>query len=439
VQFLAQRNIFHTFIHSYRQSRAGKENMEANQIIGRLALLALSAFTATALAQGTAFTYQGRLNAGDKTAQGIYDLRFAICDAAASGNQVGGALTNAAAAVSNGLFAVTLDFGSGIFDGSALWLDIAVRTNGAAGFTPLTPRQALTAVPYAVYAGTAATATAASGVPASGIGARTAGISITGNAATATTVAYAGTAAMAYSAVTATIAGAATNLVGNVADAQLPSKIARLNGTNLFTGSNTFAGVINGNGGGLTNLNAGNITGGTGSFAAGRAAKATSDGAFVWNDNTSGDLVSTNDNSVSMRASGGYRLFTGSSSGVWMAAGDTNWSTISDRNAKKNFAAVDGEEVLNKLANVPVQQWDYNWESDDAVPNLGPMAQDFKAAFYPGRDDKSITTLEYDGVEPAAIQGLNRKLEQKETEVAELKARLERLEQLISQRGGGAQ
>ena len=38
------------------------------------------------------------------------------------------------------------------------------------------------------------------------------------------------------------------------------------------------------------------------------------------------------------------------------------------------------------------------------VPNIGPMAQDFKAAFYPGRDDKGISTLEFDGVELAAIR-----------------------------------
>ena len=71
------------------------------------------------------------------------------------------------------------------------------------------------------------------------------------------------------------------------------------------------------------------------------------------------------------------------------------------------------------------------------------MAQDFKAAFYPGTDDKSITTLEFDGVELAAIQGLNQKLEARsqnaevrmqtlETENAELKQRLEKLEQLLA-------
>jgi hypothetical protein len=64
------------------------------------------------------------------------------------------------------------------------------------------------------------------------------------------------------------------------------------------------------------------------------------------------------------------------------------------------------------------------------------MAQDFKHAFYPGRDDKSITTLEFDGVELAAIEGLNEKLKEeakaKDARISDLEQRLERLEKLIS-------
>jgi trimeric autotransporter adhesin len=126
------------------------------------------------------------------------------------------------------------------------------------------------------------------------------------------------------------------------------------------------------------------------------------------------------------------------SSGAQLAAGATAWSVMSDRNVKKDFAAVHPVEILDKLATLPITQWHYQWESADATPHIGPMAQDFKAAFYPGRDDKSITTLEADGVALAAIQGLNQKLEQKETEITALKARLERLEQLVIAKNGGA-
>jgi hypothetical protein len=61
------------------------------------------------------------------------------------------------------------------------------------------------------------------------------------------------------------------------------------------------------------------------------------------------------------------------------------------------------------------------------------MAQDFKAAFYPGTDDKSITTLEADGVAFAAIQGLNQKLEATRAENAELKQQLAELKALVQQ------
>jgi type VI secretion system secreted protein VgrG len=118
-------------------------------------LLVFNSQFSTAHAQGTAFTYQGRLNSGTNPATGIYDLRFTIYDAVSGGSVAGSALTNAATPVTNGLFTVMLDFGSGVFNGNARWLDIAVRTNGATSFTTLLPRQKLTPTPYAVMANTA--------------------------------------------------------------------------------------------------------------------------------------------------------------------------------------------------------------------------------------------------------------------------------------------
>jgi hypothetical protein len=103
-------------------------------------------------AQGTAFTYQGRLNDGVNPATGSYDLRFALFDAATAGTQQGNALTNSPTAVSNGVFTVTLDFGYQFPGGASRWLEIGVRTNGGAAFSTLAPRQALTPVPYAMFA-----------------------------------------------------------------------------------------------------------------------------------------------------------------------------------------------------------------------------------------------------------------------------------------------
>jgi len=109
-------------------------------------------------AQSTIFTYQGRLNVGGSGANGRYDLQFSLWSAASGPAQVGSTLTNAATAVSNGLFIVTLDFGNQ-FPGADRWLEIGVRTNGGGAFTNLTPRQAITATPYSVRAGTAGSIT----------------------------------------------------------------------------------------------------------------------------------------------------------------------------------------------------------------------------------------------------------------------------------------
>ena len=79
------------------------------------ALLVLSTINhlpSTALAQGTAFTYQGRLFDGANPANGNYDLRFGLYDALTAGTQQGSLLTNATTTVSNGLFTITLDFGN---------------------------------------------------------------------------------------------------------------------------------------------------------------------------------------------------------------------------------------------------------------------------------------------------------------------------------------
>ena len=108
--------------------------------------------TVHATALGTAFTYQGRLGDGGAPANGSYDLTLKLYDAVTNGAQVGATADLRAQGVTNGLFTVTLDFGADAFAGEARWLEIQVRTNGAAAYITLTPRQPLTATPYALYA-----------------------------------------------------------------------------------------------------------------------------------------------------------------------------------------------------------------------------------------------------------------------------------------------
>lgn len=174
-----------------------------------------------------------------------------------------------------------------------------------------------------------------------------------------------------------------------------------------------------------------NLAAGSNSFAAGFVASAAHNGAFVWSDSSSTTaFASTAANEFNVRAAGGARIYSnsGATLGVRLIPNGTSWSALSDRDAKKDFAPVDGREVLRKLDEVPVQSWRYKWDEAGSTPHLGPVAQEFKAAFFPGRDDKSISTLEFDGVELAAIQGLHTLVKEKDAKITALEQRLADLE-----------
>jgi len=111
----------------------------------------LSAICLSVHAQGTAFTYEGRLQSGTDFANGRYDLAFSLYGINTGGVAIAGPVTNTAVAVTNGLFTTQVDFGNA-FNGSSNWLEIAVSTNGANNFSTLTPRQQITPTPYAIYA-----------------------------------------------------------------------------------------------------------------------------------------------------------------------------------------------------------------------------------------------------------------------------------------------
>jgi hypothetical protein len=110
--------------------------------------------------------------------------------------------------------------------------------------------------------------------------------------------------------------------------------------------------------------------------------------------------------------------------------------SASDRNAKEGFEPVDPMALLQKLVALPLSRWIYKTDSGQSR-HLGPMAQDFHAAFGLGADDKHIATVDADGVALAAIQGLNQKLEdelkRRDAENAELKNELAELKRLVQQ------
>lgn len=99
----------------------------------------------------------------------------------------------------------------------------------------------------------------------------------------------------------------------------------------------------------------------------------------------------------------------------------------SDVNAKENFAPVDPSEVLDKVSEIPVTSWNFKHD-DDGLRHIGPMAQDFHAAFGVGSDETRLAPLDVNGVTLAAIQGLDRVRRDQEARIEELSKRNAELE-----------
>ncbi len=182
----------------------------------------------------------------------------------------------------------------------------------------------------------------------------------------------------------------------------------------------------------------GNSVGGAFGFAAGRRAAAAHTGAFAWADSVDADFASQADNEFAVRATGGVRLVSAvdesgqPTAGVALAPGSGSWSTLSDRAAKRNFEPVDGRRVLEQLAALPIQTWNYA-QQDKSVRHLGPMAQDFQAAFHLGENERTISTVDADGVALAAIQGLHTLILEQKSELEARDARIERLERELQE------
>lgn len=105
-----------------------------------------------------------------------------------------------------------------------------------------------------------------------------------------------------------------------------------------------------------------------------------------------------------------------------IATATAGQSTIpSDRALKERFEPVDPREVLAGLLRLPVERWSYRGET---ARHLGPMAQDFSAAFGLGADDRHIFPLDGAGVALAAIQGLHGLLQAQATRLEALEREL---------------
>jgi hypothetical protein len=172
---------------------------------------------------------------------------------------------------------------------------------------------------------------------------------------------------------------------------------------------------------------------GTGACSSVATSGASGDlGTFVWADSQAADFTSTGSNQFLVRAQGGIWLgttstptitagrFIDTSTGAFLSTGGT-WTNSSSRERKSDLRPVDASDALARVLALPLYTWRYDVEPAD-VRHMGPMAEDFHAAFaLNGAQDKSISTVDADGVALAAIQGLH-------AELQALRARVEALE-----------
>ncbi|MGR4065186.1 MAG: tail fiber domain-containing protein [Vulcanimicrobiaceae bacterium] len=168
-----------------------------------------------------------------------------------------------------------------------------------------------------------------------------------------------------------------------------------------------------------------NVAAGEGSFAAGMGSSAPYAGDFVWSDLASGAtaIAPTAANQFLARARGGVTFYSSANlaAGVHLAPGSGTWSSLSDRNVKTGISPISDDGILAKVTALPITEWSYTTEP--GVRHVGPMAQDFYAAFNVGEDDRHITSIDEDGVALAAIKALHRENEALKSELRSDRAR----------------
>lgn len=173
------------------------------------------------------------------------------------------------------------------------------------------------------------------------------------------------------------------------------------------------------------------LAGGDGSIVLGTDAvtQASAIGTFLFADrSTTADFTGTAQNEFGVRAAGGVYLYTTSnlSTGVSLAPNGSSWAPLSDVNAKENFRDIDGSDLLEKLARIPIREWNYKAQ-DAGIRHVGPTAQDFRAAFGLGDFPLRINTVDADGVALAGVQALYARTLALEAELERLRQQLDAL------------
>ena len=210
----------------------------------------------------------------------------------------------------------------------------------------------------------------------------------------------------------------------------------------------TVAGGYNSTANGQYSMVAGgkfNTASGAVSFAGGLNANAFDSGSFVWCQNQSNPCNSLGTNSFEVAVVGPIFFYDGAGGqGCFLSTNSGSWSCSSDRNLKNNIVPIDSRSVLELVAQMPISQWSMKADAS-GHKHIGPMAQDFYAAFGLGDTDKYIAQGDAQGVALASIQGLYqmvqekdeqiRKLvQEKEEQIQALKTQLQDLEERIARK-----
>jgi hypothetical protein len=169
--------------------------------------------------------------------------------------------------------------------------------------------------------------------------------------------------------------------------------------------------------------------------ALGSDVTAATTGVFMFGDrSTTNDLTTAGSNEFLVRAAGGTVFYSNAAmtTGVVLLGGTSTWQPVgvSDEHRKTDFRDLDGEQVLGKLAALPVREWRYTTQ-DAGIRHVGPTAQDFRAAFGLGESDVRIGSVDADGIALAAVKALEARTRALALDNDDLRARLARLEALL--------
>ena len=169
------------------------------------------------------------------------------------------------------------------------------------------------------------------------------------------------------------------------------------------------------------------------SFAAGQSAVATDSGAFLWCADDGSQCGSAGPNSFEVAVYGPIFFYDGpNGSGCNLSAGGGSWNCSSDRNLKDNIVPIDSRSVLERVAQLPITQWKMKAEPAGRK-HIGPMAQDFYAAFGLGDNDRYIALGDGQGVALAAVQALYQIVQEKDGQIRKINQQLQSIREMDSQ------